>query len=62
MKIRFSREAAMQKYRCEVCDYVYDPELGDPEAGIPAGTSFGDLPVDWACPLCGVGRDEFVPV
>ena len=52
----------MKKYRCEVCDYIYDPELGDPEAGVKPGTAFEDLPEDWVCPLCGVGKDEFVPV
>ena len=45
----------MDKYICTVCDYVYDPELGDPENGIEPGTSFEDLPEDWVCPLCGVG-------
>lgn len=49
----------MEKYICTVCDYVYDPELGDPENGIEPGTSFEDLPEDWVCPLCGVGKEEF---
>ena len=40
----------MEKYICTVCDYVYDPELGDPENGIETGTSFEDLPEDWVCP------------
>lgn len=48
-----------EKYICTVCDYVYDPELGDPENGIEPGTSFEDLPEDWVCPLCGVGKEEF---
>ena len=48
----------MEKYICTVCDYVYDPELGDPENGIEPG-SFEDLPEDWVCPLCGVGKEEF---
>ena len=43
----------MKKYRCEVCDYIYDPVLGDPENGIEPGTEFEDLPADWVCPLCG---------
>ena len=50
----------MDKYICTVCDYVYDPEMGDPENGIEPGTSFEDLPEDWVCPLCGVGKEEFV--
>ena len=46
----------MDKYICTVCEYIYDPELGDPENGIEPGTSFEDLPADWVCPLCGVGK------
>jgi len=49
----------MKKYICDICDYVYDPEIGDPDHGINPGTSFEDLPDDWECPLCGVGKDEF---
>lgn len=52
----------MKKYICTVCDYVYDPEAGDPANGIGPGTSFEDLPDDWTCPLCGVGKDQFEPV
>jgi len=51
----------MQKYECDPCGYIYDPEEGDPDAGIAPGTSFEDLPDDWVCPLCGVGKDEFIP-
>lgn len=47
------------KYVCNVCGYVYDEDLGDAENGIAAGTKFPDLPDDFACPLCGVGKDEF---
>lgn len=49
----------MDKYVCTVCDWVYDPAIGDPEHGIVPGTAFEDLPDDWVCPLCGVGKDEF---
>ncbi|RMG60019.1 MAG: rubredoxin [Deltaproteobacteria bacterium] len=49
----------MAKYRCILCNYVYDPEVGDPDNGIPPGTAFEDLPPDWVCPLCGAGKDEF---
>ena len=49
----------MKKYVCDVCGYEYDPEVGDPENNIPAGTAFEDPPGDWVCPLCGVGKDEF---
>ena len=43
----------MDKYFCNPCGYVYDPEKGDPENGIAPGTAFEDLPDDWTCPLCG---------
>ncbi len=49
----------MKKWVCLVCGYVYDPEIGDPDSGIAPGTSFEDLPEDWVCPLCAVGKDEF---
>jgi rubredoxin len=49
----------MEKYLCTVCDYVYNPELGDPEAGVAPGTSFEELPEDWVCPLCGMGKEVF---
>ena len=52
----------MQKYICNVCGYIYDPEKGDPVSGIPAGTPFEQLPPDWVCPLCGVDRDSFAPI
>jgi rubredoxin len=49
----------MQKYECLVCGYVYDPEKGDPTQNVEPGTAFGDLPDDWTCPDCGVGKDQF---
>ncbi len=49
----------MEKYVCEVCGYVYDPAEGDPDNGIAAGTAFSDIPEDWACPLCGAGKEDF---
>jgi len=51
----------MKKYRCEVCGYVYDPSEGYLDGGIQPGTSFEYVPDDWECPLCGVGKEEFVP-
>lgn len=49
----------MKSYVCVVCGYVYDPQVGDEDNGINPGTSFQDLPEDWVCPLCGVGKDQF---
>ena len=52
-------EEKMDKYVCNVCGYVYDPEKGDPDSGIEPGTAFEDLPDDWVCPLCGATKDDF---
>lgn len=49
------------KYICLACQYIYDPEVGDVDGGIEPGTSFDDLPEDWVCPVCGVGKDMFEP-
>lgn len=50
---------AMKKYVCDVCGYVYDEAEGDPDNGVAAGTKWEDVPEDWVCPLCGVGKDQF---
>ena len=50
------------KYRCQVCNYIYDPDAGDPSAGIPPGFAFSDLPGDWVCPECGAPKDQFEEV
>ena len=47
------------KYECP-CGYVYDPAVGDPDGGIAPGTAFEDIPEDWVCPICGLGKDAFV--
>ena len=49
----------MSKYRCTVCGYIYDPQVGDQASGIKPGTAFEDLPGSWVCPECGVGKDMF---
>lgn len=51
----------MTLYVCNACGYIYDPSEGDPDAGIPPGTAFADLPEDWVCPVCGAPKDEFTP-
>ncbi len=51
----------MDKYLC-VCGWVYDPELGDPDNGIAPGTPFEDIPDDWVCPVCQLGKDAFSPM
>jgi rubredoxin len=52
----------MTKYVCGTCGYVYDPAAGDSDGGIAPGTAFEDIPADWVCPVCGVGKDMFSPV
>jgi rubredoxin len=52
----------MEKWKCSVCGYIYDPENGDPDAGIASGTPFESLPEDWVCPVCGAGKDVFEKV
>ena len=48
-----------QKYICTVCDYIYDPAEGDLDGDIDPGTAFEDIPDDWVCPICGVGKEDF---
>jgi len=52
----------MKKYKCLMCGYIYDPDVGDTENGVEAGTAFEDLPDYWVCPECGAGKDEFEPI
>ncbi|RJP87758.1 MAG: rubredoxin [Desulfobacteraceae bacterium] len=49
----------MDKYVCNICGYVYDPEVGDEDNGVQPGTSFDALPDDWQCPVCGAEKDDF---
>ncbi len=49
-------------YRCRICNYIYDPEKGDPDGGIAPGTEFEDIPDDWVCPVCGASKDAFEPL
>jgi rubredoxin len=53
---------SMAKWRCTVCDYIYDPAQGDPANGVEPGTAWEDVPDDWLCPVCGVGKDLFEEV
>jgi len=49
----------MRQWMCVVCGYIYDEAAGDPEHGIPAGTPWEEVPEDWTCPECGVGKKDF---
>ena len=55
-------ETIMIKYECTVCSYIYDPDEGDPDEGIASGIAFEDIPDDRFCPVCGVGKEDFVVV
>lgn len=48
----------MEKFVCP-CGYVYDAEVGDPDNGVAPGTAWEDVPEDWVCPVCGLGKDVF---
>ncbi|MCK5774292.1 MAG: rubredoxin [Thermoplasmata archaeon] len=49
----------MGLWKCIACGYIYDPVKGDPDGGVDPGVEFADLPEDWLCPICGVGKDMF---
>jgi rubredoxin len=55
----FPKRRYNMSYVCDVCGYTYDPAEGDPDNGIAPGTAFEDIPDDWVCPVCGVGKDQF---
>lgn len=52
----------MKKWKCTLCEYVYDPAVGDPSGGVSPGTAFADLPDDWVCPDCGADKEYFEEV
>ncbi len=51
----------MAKFRCTICGYIYDEEVGESSTENPPGTKFSSLPDDWVCPICGAPKEEFVP-
>lgn len=52
-------EMAMRTYECRVCGHLYREAEGDPQSGIPPGTRWEDIPDDWTCPDCGMGKGEY---
>jgi rubredoxin len=54
--------SSLKKYKCLACNYVYDPQKGDPDSGIAPGTAFEDIPEDWICPVCGATKEMFEEV
>ncbi len=59
---RSSRRQQLDKYECEICGYIYDPKLGDPDNNVPPGTPFANLPAGWTCPTCGASKEDFKKV
>jgi len=55
-------EGKPKKYQCTICGFIYDPDEGDPHAGIAPGTAFEDIPDDWTCPICGVSKKDFIMI
>ncbi|OQZ04410.1 MAG: rubredoxin [Candidatus Brocadia sp. UTAMX1] len=49
----------MDRYKCMICGYIYDPKFGDTDNGISPGTSFQNLPDTWVCPQCGAPKEQF---
>jgi rubredoxin len=58
-RLRRVTTQTLQRWICESCGYIYDPEEGDPDGGIPAGTAFEDIPDTWFCPVCGARKRDF---
>lgn len=54
-----SEELALPKFICDVCGYIYDPEMGDSDGGVAPGTPFEDVPGFWVCPICGADKTHF---
>ena len=54
-------EGEMKKWKCSICEYIYDPAKGDPENGVKPGTAFEAISEDWVCPTCGATKDMFEP-
>ena len=50
---------AYRRYRCMICGYIYEEEFGDPDSGLSPGTRWADIPEDWRCPECKVGKEDF---
>ena len=60
--VRAMSDPLTQKWICEPCGMIYDPEEGDPDGGVDPGTPFADIPDNWVCPVCGARKRDFVPL
>jgi rubredoxin len=54
--------STLKRYRCNVCEHIYDPAEGDPASGVAPGTPFESLPAGWVCPECGAMKEDFEPM
>jgi len=61
MVVSGKTSAKVTRYRCVPCGWIYDEKYGDPDGGIAPGTRFEDIPDNWVCPVCGVGKGDFIP-
>ena len=59
LNISIKENPMSKKYVCDVCGYVYDEEVGDPDNGVAPGTAWENVPEEWVCPVCGLGKDAF---
>jgi rubredoxin len=62
VRVASGKEVPLKRYRCSVCDHIYDPAMGDPDSNIPPGTPFEKLPDEWVCPDCGAQKSDFAPM
>lgn len=46
-------------YMCLICGWLYNEAAGAPEDGIPPGTRWEDVAINWTCPECGARKDDF---
>ncbi|MFM9970896.1 MAG: rubredoxin [Burkholderiales bacterium] len=56
------QHAQFKTWQCALCAFVYDEEQGLPEEGIAPGTRWEDVPENWTCPDCGVGKNDFLMI
>jgi rubredoxin len=54
-----NEESEYKTYMCLICGFIYDEAAGLPEEGIPAGTRWDAVPVNWVCPECGARKEDF---
>ena len=62
IKVAMTNTQKPRRYRCVICDHIYDPAEGDPEGGIQPGTPFESIPDTWVCPECGASKADYEPL